>query len=310
MSETAGDYHKKYYNDAFIEIFSNVEFTRSLLEDLVGKRWTSLIDFSTMEVKPSLFLGMSDDKKESDLLLKFSLKNKTDLLIYVLLEFQSTYEKMFFRLWEYLLRIYKKQYEPDKGLSVVVPIVIYNGEGQWKENTDFLSYFNLVDDELRQYIPAFRYLLIDINKLDDEWLAGLKSAAGYFFLLDKTNLEDVEAAYKQIHRIFKELSYNAGQKVIILLKRYLAGLLNYQGIDKNHYLEYINNKEDKSMLMQSIQKIEKRSMEKGLEKGLEKGAHDAKLETAKKMLQRKYSIEEIAELTGLSIAEIKSLTIC
>jgi predicted transposase/invertase (TIGR01784 family) len=213
---------------------------------------------------------------------------------------------MFFCLWEYLLRIYKKQYETDKGLSVVIPIVIYNGDEQWREDTDFMSYFKLADEELRQYIPAFRYLLIDINRLDDNWLSSLKSAAGYFFLLDKTNLEDVEAAYKQIHQIFQELSYHAGQEVIKLLRRYLAGLLSYQGLDKSRYLEYINNNEEKSMLMQSIEKIEK----KGQEKGRAEGSHEAKIETARKMLQKKYPIEEIAELTGLPVIEVKSLTAC
>ena len=73
---------KKFYNDAFREVFSNVGLVKSLLTDFVGEDWISLIDFSTMKVEPSTFIGISEDKRESDLLLEFSLKGNTRILIF------------------------------------------------------------------------------------------------------------------------------------------------------------------------------------------------------------------------------------
>ena len=60
---------KKFYNDAFIEIFSHIPFVKSLLQDFIHESWVNLIDFSHMEVIKSQFIGISDDKREADLLL-------------------------------------------------------------------------------------------------------------------------------------------------------------------------------------------------------------------------------------------------
>ena len=176
---------KKFYNDAFIEIFAHKRFVKSLLKDFVHEPWVDLVDFSRMEVTKSRFTGISDDKREADLLLKFSIKENTNIFIFILLEFQSTYEKMFLRLIEYMIRIYKSQDNKQDLLSVVVPIVIYNGSEKWKEKLRFIDCFTVADKTLARFIPNFEYILIDIHKFDDTLLIKLKSEAAYFFLLEK-----------------------------------------------------------------------------------------------------------------------------
>ena len=71
---------------------------KSLLTNFVEENWVTLIDFSSMKVKTSTFKGISEDKRESDLLLEFSLKDNTKILIFILIEFQSTYEQIMLRL--------------------------------------------------------------------------------------------------------------------------------------------------------------------------------------------------------------------
>ena len=48
-------------------------------------------------------------------------------------------------------------------------------------------------------------------------------------------------------------------------------------------------------------------IEKGIEKGIKKGIEKGKIEDAKKMLIKKYPIDDIADITGLSVQEIKKL---
>jgi len=90
---------------------------KSLLTDFVGEHWVTLIDFTTMKIKPSTFIGISDDKRESDLLLEFTLKNNTKILIFILIEFQSTHERMMLRLLEYMLRTYREQFKTSLTMS-------------------------------------------------------------------------------------------------------------------------------------------------------------------------------------------------
>ena len=47
--------------------------------------------------------------------------------------------------------------------------------------------------------------------------------------------------------------------------------------------------------------------EAGLQQGLERGAHQKALETAKKLIARGYELEDIADLSGLTISQIQEL---
>ena len=58
-------------------------------------------------------------------------------------------------------------------------------------------------------------------------------------------------------------------------------------------------------LRQKAIRDEKNIRDSGYEDGLEKGKKEAKLETAKKMLEKKIPIETIIEITGLTEQEIK-----
>ena len=51
----------------------------------------------------------------------------------------------------------------------------------------------------------------------------------------------------------------------------------------------------------------KEGLEKGRKEGIETGKHNEKIEMAKKLLKRKLSIEDIVDITGLSIDKIKGL---
>ena len=79
-----------------------------------------------------------------------------------------------------------------------------------------------------------------------------------------------------------KLICRAGSHYFVELRRYLAGLLNFRGIDKRRYMHINTSKEDKSMLVQSIQRIEEKGIKKGRAEGKAEGSHAAKLETAKK----------------------------
>ena len=49
--------------------------------------------------------------------------------------------------------------------------------------------------------------------------------------------------------------------------------------------------------------------EEGISIGLEQGAYQNKLETARKLIARSYSPEEIADISGLTIYQVQSLLV-
>ena len=48
-------------------------------------------------------------------------------------------------------------------------------------------------------------------------------------------------------------------------------------------------------------------LQQGIEQGIEQGAYQTKLETARKLIARGDSLEEIADVSGLTIYQVQSL---
>ena len=113
----------------------------------------------------------------------------------------------------------------------VIPIIIYNGKEKWKEKTEFANHFIVYTDEIKKYIPNFKYILIDITRFGDELLENLKDAVSYFFLLDKAGF--------RIIGFLKELR-EKDPEIFNLLGRYISGLLKYKGVEINTINDYFS----------------------------------------------------------------------
>jgi predicted transposase/invertase (TIGR01784 family) len=284
--------NRKFYDEAFLEIFTNRKIVKSLLQDFIKEEWIELIDFSSMKTEKSVFKGISDSKRESDLLLRFDLNSDAPslqstsrtLYIYMLIEFQSKSKPIIMRVFEYLLRIYKKQFKKSRLLYPVIPIVIYNGEESWTEKRNLLDHFTFYNDDLSKYLPVFEYFLIDIARFDDKLLKRLKGAASAFFLLDKTDLTQREKSEKRIVGILKKLIHS-NPEIYNLLGRYILELLQYKGVEIPEINDYINDRGE-SMLAQSMDKLYEQGIEQGIEQGVEQGIEQDKIETARRMLAK------------------------
>ncbi|MFP4179167.1 MAG: Rpn family recombination-promoting nuclease/putative transposase, partial [Spirochaetaceae bacterium] len=259
---------RKYYDEAFFEVFTNPSIIEALLHDFIGEGWTRLIDIGSMSIVPSSFKNSESSKRESDLLLSFkyreTLKHKAcagGFYLYLLLEFQSSPEPMVIRLLEYLSRIYERQSEEGKVLYPVVPIVIYNGARRWGESPELLDRFSRMPEDLLPYIPRFRYVLIDERSYSDEVLSRLKNALSYFFLLDKTDLCDKSEAEERIIDIFREL-WEEQPDTFELLGSYIRGLLSYRNVEIESIEEYIERRR-RPMLAQSMDRLIEQGREEG-----------------------------------------------
>ena len=74
--------------------------------------------------------------------------------------------------------------------------------------------------------------------------------------------------------------------------------------DDPEFQKYMSEEEDKKKIQNSLLSEAK---EEGIEQGYTSGINDGIKQTAKNMLKRNMSIEDISEITGLSIEEIKKL---
>ncbi|WNG61797.1 Rpn family recombination-promoting nuclease/putative transposase [Archangium gephyra] len=136
--------------------------------------WDSLRPESGSVVDPEL------RKTETDLLFSARLRTGQSLLLYVLLEHQSSVDRwMAWRMLRYVVRwveSWRQAHPEGTRLPVIIPLVMYHGaEGTWTAPRRVEELFDLPEEEgarehWRALVPHFEYLLDDLTAEREEAL--------------------------------------------------------------------------------------------------------------------------------------------
>ena len=78
--------------------------------------------------------------------------------------------------------------------------------------------------------------------------------------------------------------------------------------DDPEFQKYMSEEEDKKKIQNSLlSEAKEEGISQGIEQGYTSGINDGIKQTAKNMLNKNMSIEDISDITGLSIEEINNL---
>jgi len=185
-----------------------------------------------------------------------------------------------------ILEQHKKQYTVPP-LPPVFPLLFYHGKTGWKIHPSFQSLFDC-PDELKPYLPEFRYHIVDLSQYRDEDLqhatvsAILKSA-----MLSMKHIQSSELPYGLLFDIFKLLSELMEKK---------TGLEYFETLLK--YLVTATDKVDADTLKTAIESalpgkgdtimptIAERWIEQGVQRGLQKGRVEGRVEGMQQGMQQ------------------------
>ncbi len=152
------------------------------------------------------------------------------------------------------------------------------------------------------------YYKIAENEFSRDFLTGIKNSVSALFYIENLSNDELE---KEIDTI-AELVKKKRPEEVSLLMNWLRLIFNS---DDETIQQIIGPAEAKTMLRKTVEKMKKEirlegmqeGMQRGIEKGVQKGIREKSLETASALLKKKMSAKEIAEITGLSVEEIKKL---
>ncbi len=168
--------HDKYFRS----VFSNPANATSLLRAHVPGSLARTLKWSTLTLLPGRFV--SPDWRDSEADLLFSVERATGatpVLVYVLLEHQSSPDRwMPLRLLNYCVQIWlrwRNRQEEERGLPLIVPLVLYQGADPWQYNREFAEFFANAEPEWR-WVPRFEHLLIDQTEQSPESVPGAVAA--------------------------------------------------------------------------------------------------------------------------------------
>jgi predicted transposase YdaD len=153
--------------------FAHPERAAAELRAVLPPHVVSAVDWSSLRREPGSVVDPELRETESDLLFSARLHEGRSVLLYVLLEHQSSVDRwMALRMLRYVVRQVERwrQEHPDSTLlPVILPLVMYHGEdGTWTAPRHVEELFDLPDEgEQREQwgslVPRFEYLLDDLT---------------------------------------------------------------------------------------------------------------------------------------------------
>src|SRR5688500_5448255 len=161
--------------------FGHPERAAAELRAVLPPHVVSEVDWSSLRREPGSVVDPELRETESDLLFTARLRTGHPLLLYVLLEHQSTVDPwMALRMLRYVVRQverWRQEHPESTRLPVIIPLVMYHGpDGVWTAPRRVEELFDLPGAEearerWRGLVPRFEYLLDDLTAEREEALS-------------------------------------------------------------------------------------------------------------------------------------------
>jgi predicted transposase/invertase (TIGR01784 family) len=286
------------HDSIFKAVESNKTNAIDLLQGILPLDIKSKIDFKTLTLDTSEYINTELRKCYSDLVYSCIYEASNPIKIATLFEHKSTpIDFPYLQINKYILAIYENNVKQTKELIPVITILFYHGKEAWNPGIIY-DYFKDLDQSLREFIPAFRIIFVDMNSYsDDDIIYTFNQIANQILFLIMKNIYNVIKLKKKLKKYLKlgKFYYESdeGEKFLVSIIHYLFNTSDFDD-DFIDTIKEISKKGGKAAMTLAT-KIEERGKLKG------------KIEDAKKMLEKKYNVEDIMEITGLSREYIEKL---
>jgi predicted transposase/invertase (TIGR01784 family) len=277
------DYHDVFWRLLFGRVDCAIEFFRFLLNEKA----------EFLELENLIFIQEIFYRKKKllyDILYEIPIRNSKEK-IYFLLEHKSRRSGDFeIQIMKYKSAIHKWQKTEFGKLYYIIPILFYQGLDNWDPEIELEEIRNLknpISNGAKEEI-----LIFDLRKIDPlRDFDNPELKAGILLLkIIRDPWDDFIVGWNKIREILN--SMEESKKIDL----------------EEDMLDYIfrSRTEDNDFLEEAImgRKV-LTAYERALEEGREEGELKKALETARKMLEKEFSVSEIQEITGLSEDQLK-----
>ncbi len=275
------NYHDEFWRFLLTNLVCAKEFLQFLLKN-------KLKILEIEKIKLIHTLELKNKKIPIDLVFEIPLLESLKK-IYFLLEHKSRKEKRYyFQILQYKTKLREWQKFQFGELYPIVPILFSQGLDGWDPEKEILESF--VKNPILSEKPE-ELIIFDLRKIDpliDFQVPEMKVG----LLL----LKEITKPWDEFVTVWREI-----QKILKTIKK--PKRIALEDAMSNYIFK--SRKEDKSLLEELIMgRRVLTAYERAVEEGKEEGEFMAKLETARRMWERRFSLQEISEITGLSEVQL------
>ena len=284
------------HDQFFREAMKDKRVSEAFLKRHLSADLCAVVDFKNLVLQPRSQSNAVRKESIVDLLFKTSIAGK-EAYIYLLLEHQSSPEPlMAFRVLEYTvnaIRDHLKKHNTKK-IPLILPLVIYHGR-PYQFKRDINDLVDAPKDLVDQYFLK-PFQLVDLNEIKDEELKQQMWSGAMEFALKHIFERDMLPYLREIAPVFKKIVRQGGDDFIGIVLQYIIESAELS--DKIAFIELINTNISYE-IGEKIMTVK--------EQWKQEGELKSKMEIARRMLAEGSDLAFITKVTGLSIAQIRSL---
>ncbi len=343
MSTNITHSHDKFFKT----LFSKKEAVAEVIEKILPSNISEPLDLDTLILDNTEYVDEELKNTCSDVVYNCQYKqanNETiEVKISLLFEHKSYQEKYpHLQILRYFLNIWEMQVKQNQPITPIIPIIFYHGKSKWKQDSFDSMFAEPIDPNIQQFVPDFKYGLIDTNLYDNQYFKQLSNADIQIGILLMKHIFKREKILAEITNIFENtpqlLISEDGRKSFETMVIYLCNNTpanieqvreKMRTISREAEQNFVSTYEQLILkgrqegLQEGLQKGKQEGLQKGKQEGLQKGKQEGLQEglqegmqkglqkglqaTAKKMKQIGMDYNTIASITNLSLEEIEKL---
>jgi predicted transposase/invertase (TIGR01784 family) len=264
------------HNNFFIQTFSRREAAESFFQNYLPSAMVEQIDWKSLQQENGSFIDAALGNRETDLLYTVKIGN-TEAFIYVLFEHQSTEDAwMPWRMLVYMIRIweqFRKKNLQATTLPMILPLVLYQGEREWKASTRFSVLIDFPQGQASIFssqIPDFEHLLVSLPQLPE--IRGNAYVIAALKLMQSIRGRALIHCIPEIETFLESIIDERGDTDFILACfRYTlqSETLDKQGL--RHTFNTIRNPQLRNNAMTVADQLRAEGREEGISQGISKG---------------------------------------
>ncbi len=261
------------HDKLFRKVWSDKAIAADFLQNYLPAKVRTQIDLNKLKIAKDTFIEKELKEFYSDLLYTVDFQTGPGY-VYLLFEHKSYADKLTpLQILEYMAQIWRlhlKQH-PDTLLPPVIPLLLYHGRGKWKGR----KFSDLMDESgsmLPEYIPDFKYILLDLTQYSDREIKGVLLCRAVLLLFKHIHAPDFEEQLGAIFAMLDELKQSDnGFRYLEAIFRYLHSTADISS-DKIKKIVKQNLDFKKGELFMTLgERLKKEGFEQGVQQGIRQG---------------------------------------
>lgn len=289
--------HDQFFRTAMANSKVACEFLKTWLPGELCR----LVDFDQLEIQPRSQINELRQESEVDVLFKTTIDG-SEAYLYLLLEHQSAPDILMpFRMLKYTCNIIDQHLKNhgNHKIPLIYPIVIYHGKRRYPYSTNLGDRVDAPKELIdRYFLKPFH--LIDLGQIDDETLKQHAWSGIMEFALKHIYARDILPWLEDITGILHKIVKTGGRDYIAVVLQYLLERGEFS--DKAAFFTLID-----SQISQEVGEKIMTLAEQLKQEGRQEGRQENSFEIARRMLQAGSEPVFVYKVTGLTMAQIKSL---